>query len=200
MSTPPSWRPEEASRPSSRDAGADRLARRALVQLNSSKQLGEVLSSDRHAHLSAPRPGGAHRWRPWSASERDLHLARCCAAAGATPARQMAQSRCALHDATGAALASTWRARSPGTSSHQPDLGRVPAARRNGPVRRALLAPPGCLLMSVASAARLYGLAHLTTMRPWRDAPGRRRMHRLTASAVLEVPPTLTLRTQSARS
>lgn len=72
-----------------------------------------------------------------------------------------------------------------------PDLGRVPGRTPEmARVRRAFLAPPGCLLMSVDfSQLGLYVLAHLTAdpalVEPLRAGAD---MHRLTASAVLEVP------------
>ncbi|MEJ7731098.1 MAG: DNA polymerase, partial [Polyangiaceae bacterium] len=72
-----------------------------------------------------------------------------------------------------------------------PDLGRVPGRTPEmARVRRAFLAPPGCLLMSVDfSQLGLYVLAHLTgdpaLVEPLLAGAD---MHRLTASAVLEVP------------
>jgi DNA polymerase-1 len=72
-----------------------------------------------------------------------------------------------------------------------PDLGRVPGRTPEmAEIRRAFVAPPGRLLMSVDySQLGLYVLAHLTKdpalVEPLRE---RADMHRLTASAVLEKP------------
>jgi DNA polymerase-1 len=70
-----------------------------------------------------------------------------------------------------------------------PDLGRVPGRTPEmAEIRRAFVAPPGRLLMSVDySQLGLYVLAHLTKD-PALVEPLRQRadMHRLTASAVLE--------------
>ncbi|HET6335250.1 MAG TPA: DNA polymerase [Polyangiales bacterium] len=72
-----------------------------------------------------------------------------------------------------------------------PDLGRVPGRTPEmAEIRRAFVAPPGRLLMSVDfSQLGLYVLAHLTKD-PALVEPLRQRadMHRLTASAVLEKP------------
>ena len=72
-----------------------------------------------------------------------------------------------------------------------PDLGRVPGRTPEmAEIRRAFVAPPGRLLMSVDySQLGLYVLAHLTKD-PALVGPLRERadMHRLTASAVLEKP------------
>ncbi|MFT3707219.1 MAG: DNA polymerase [Archangium sp.] len=72
-----------------------------------------------------------------------------------------------------------------------PDLGRVPGRTEEmNKVRRAFVASPGCLLMSVDfSQLGLYVLAHLTKD-PNLVEPLRKRadMHKLTASAVLEIP------------
>jgi DNA polymerase-1 len=72
-----------------------------------------------------------------------------------------------------------------------PDLQRVPGATPEmAEIRRAFVAPPGRLLMSVDfSQLGLYVLAHLTKD-PALVEPLRQRadMHRLTASAVLEKP------------
>ncbi|MDB4960107.1 MAG: polymerase [Myxococcales bacterium] len=72
-----------------------------------------------------------------------------------------------------------------------PDLGRVPGRTPEmARIRRAFVAPPGCLLMSVDfQQLGLYVLAHLTKD-PALVEPLRRRddMHLLTASAVLEKP------------
>jgi DNA polymerase I len=73
-----------------------------------------------------------------------------------------------------------------------PDLQRVPGRTPEmAEIRRAFVAPPGRLLMSVDfSQLGLYVLAHLTKdpalVEPLRE---RADMHRLTASAVLEKPP-----------
>jgi DNA polymerase-1 len=73
-----------------------------------------------------------------------------------------------------------------------PDLGRVPGRTPEmAEIRRAFVAPPGRLLMSVDfNQLGLYVLAHLTKdpalVEPLRE---RADMHRLTASAVLEKPP-----------
>ena len=73
-----------------------------------------------------------------------------------------------------------------------PDLGRVPGRTPEmARIRRAFVAPPGKLLMSVDfNQLGLYVLAHLTKD-PALTEPLRRRddMHRLTAAAVLEKPP-----------
>jgi len=73
-----------------------------------------------------------------------------------------------------------------------PDLGRVPGRTPEMQrIRRAFVAPPGCLLMSVDyHQLGLYVLAHLTRD-PALVEPLRRRadMHVLTASAVLDRPP-----------
>ncbi|HKP61786.1 MAG TPA: DNA polymerase [Polyangiales bacterium] len=73
-----------------------------------------------------------------------------------------------------------------------PDLGRVPGRTPEmARIRRAFVAPPGCLLMSVDfNQLGLHVLAHLT-QDPALVDPLRERadMHRLTASAVLEKPP-----------
>jgi DNA polymerase-1 len=72
-----------------------------------------------------------------------------------------------------------------------PDLGRVPGRTPEmAEIRRAFVAPPGRLLMSVDfNQLGLYVLAHLTKdpalVEPLRE---RADMHRLTASAVLEKP------------
>ena len=72
-----------------------------------------------------------------------------------------------------------------------PDLGRVPGRTPEmAEIRRAFVAPPGRLLMSVDfNQLGLYVLAHLTQdpalVEPLRE---RADMHRLTASAVLEKP------------
>jgi len=72
-----------------------------------------------------------------------------------------------------------------------PDLGRVPGRTQEmAMIRRAFVAPPGKLLMSVDfSQLGLFVLAHLTRdpnlVEPLRT---RADMHRLTASAVLEKP------------
>lgn len=72
-----------------------------------------------------------------------------------------------------------------------PDLGRVPGRTPEmAMIRRAFVAPPGRLLMSVDfSQLGLYVLAHLTQdpalVEPLRN---REDLHRLTASAVLEKP------------
>lgn len=72
-----------------------------------------------------------------------------------------------------------------------PDLGRVPGRTEEmNKVRRAFVASPGCVLMSVDfSQLGLYVLAHLTKD-PNLVGPLRQRadMHKLTASAVLEIP------------
>jgi DNA polymerase I len=72
-----------------------------------------------------------------------------------------------------------------------PDLGRVPGATPEmAEIRRAFVAPPGRLLMSVDfSQLGLYVLAHLTKD-PALVEPLRTRadVHRLTASAVLDKP------------
>jgi DNA polymerase-1 len=72
-----------------------------------------------------------------------------------------------------------------------PDLGRVPGRTAEmAEIRRAFVAPPGRLLMSVDfSQLGLYVLAHLTKD-PALVEPLKQRadMHRLTASAVLEKP------------
>src|SRR4029079_18384779 len=72
-----------------------------------------------------------------------------------------------------------------------PDLGRVPGRTPEmARIRRAFVAPPGCLLMSVDfNQLGLHVLAHLTKD-PALFEPLRRRadMHVLTASAVLEKP------------
>jgi DNA polymerase-1 len=72
-----------------------------------------------------------------------------------------------------------------------PDLGRVPGRTPEmAEIRRAFVAPPGRMLMSVDfSQLGLYVLAHLTKD-PALVVPLRERadMHRLTASAVLEKP------------
>jgi DNA polymerase-1 len=72
-----------------------------------------------------------------------------------------------------------------------PDLGRVPGRTPEMQrIRRAFVAPPGCVLMSVDfGQLGLYVLAHLTRD-PALVEPLRRRddMHVLTASAVLERP------------
>jgi len=72
-----------------------------------------------------------------------------------------------------------------------PDLGRVPGRTPEMEmIRRAFVAPPGCVLMSVDfNQLGLYVLAHLTRD-PALVEPlaGREDMHRLTASAVLEKP------------
>ena len=72
-----------------------------------------------------------------------------------------------------------------------PDLGRVPGRTPEMQrIRRAFVAPPGCLLMSVDfSQLGLYVLAHLTKD-PALVEPLRRRddLHVLTAAAVLERP------------
>lgn len=78
-----------------------------------------------------------------------------------------------------------------------PDLGRVPGRTPEmARIRRAFVAAPGHLLMSVDfSQLGLFVLAHLTKD-PALIEPLRRRddMHRLTAAAVLEKPPeTITL-------
>ena len=74
----------------------------------------------------------------------------------------------------------------------QPDLARVPGRTPEmAEIRRAFVAPPGRLLMSVDfSQLGLYVLAHLSKD-PALVEPLRRRadMHRLTAAAVLEKPP-----------
>ncbi len=73
-----------------------------------------------------------------------------------------------------------------------PDLGRVPGRTPEmAEIRRAFVAPPGRVLMSVDfSQLGLYVLAHLTKdpalVEPLRE---RADMHRLTAAAVLEKPP-----------
>ncbi len=73
-----------------------------------------------------------------------------------------------------------------------PDLGRVPGRTPEmAEIRRAFVAPPGRLLMSVDyNQLGLYVLAHLTKD-PALVEPLRQRadMHRLTASAVFEKPP-----------
>jgi DNA polymerase-1 len=73
-----------------------------------------------------------------------------------------------------------------------PDLGRVPGRTPEmARIRRAFVAPPGKLLMSVDfNQLGLYVLAHLTKD-PALIEPLQRRddMHRLTAAAVLEKPP-----------
>jgi DNA polymerase-1 len=72
-----------------------------------------------------------------------------------------------------------------------PDLGRVPGRTPEmARIRRAFLAPPGCVLMSVDfSQLGLYVLAHLTgdpnLVQPLGEGAD---MHKLTASAVLEIP------------
>lgn len=72
-----------------------------------------------------------------------------------------------------------------------PDLGRVPGRTQEmAMIRRAFVAPPGTLLMSVDfSQLGLFVLAHLT-QDPNLVEPLRTRadMHRLTASAILEKP------------
>jgi DNA polymerase-1 len=72
-----------------------------------------------------------------------------------------------------------------------PDLGRVPGRTPEmAEIRRAFVAPPGRLLMSVDfNQLGLYVLAHLT-QDPALTTPLRERadMHRLTAAAVLEKP------------
>ncbi|HEY4176263.1 MAG TPA: DNA polymerase [Kofleriaceae bacterium] len=72
-----------------------------------------------------------------------------------------------------------------------PDLGRVPGRTPEmAMIRRAFVAPPGKLLMSVDySQLGLYVIAHLTKD-PNLVGPLSQRadMHRLTASAVLEIP------------
>ncbi|HSS03192.1 MAG TPA: DNA polymerase [Kofleriaceae bacterium] len=72
-----------------------------------------------------------------------------------------------------------------------PDLGRVPGRTPEmARIRRAFVAPPGCLLMSVDfNQLGLFVLAHLTKD-PALVEPLRRRddMHTLTAAAVLEKP------------
>ena len=72
-----------------------------------------------------------------------------------------------------------------------PDLGRVPGRTREmAEIRRAFVAPPGRLLMSVDfNQLGLYVLAHLTKD-PALVEPLRQRadVHRLTAAAVLEKP------------
>ncbi len=78
-----------------------------------------------------------------------------------------------------------------------PDLGRVPGRTPEmARIRRAFVAPPGKVLMSVDfSQLGLFVLAHLTKD-PALMEPLRKRddMHRLTAAAVLEKPPeTITL-------
>jgi DNA polymerase-1 len=74
----------------------------------------------------------------------------------------------------------------------RPDLGRVPGRTPEmARVRRAFVAPPGCVLMSVDyNQLGLHVLAHLTKD-PALVEPLRRRddMHRLTAAALLEKPP-----------
>ena len=73
-----------------------------------------------------------------------------------------------------------------------PDLGRVPGRTPEmAEIRRAFVAPPGRLLMSVDfNQLGLHVLAHLTKD-PALVEPLRQRadMHRLTASAILEKPP-----------
>lgn len=73
-----------------------------------------------------------------------------------------------------------------------PDLGRVPGRTPEmAEIRRAFVAPPGRLLMSVDfNQLGLHVLAHLTKD-PALVEPLRRRadLHRLTAAAVLEKPP-----------
>jgi len=72
-----------------------------------------------------------------------------------------------------------------------PDLGRVPGRTPEMEmIRRAFVAPPGCVLMSVDfNQLGLYVLAHLTRD-PALVEPlsAREDMHRLTASAVLDKP------------
>ena len=72
-----------------------------------------------------------------------------------------------------------------------PDLGRVPGRTSEMEmIRRAFVAPPGCLLMSVDfSQLGLHVLAHLTGDPALVEPLSRRDdMHRLTASAVLNKP------------
>jgi DNA polymerase-1 len=73
-----------------------------------------------------------------------------------------------------------------------PDLGRVPGRTAEmAEIRRAFVAPPGRLLMSVDfNQLGLHVLAHLTKD-PALVGPLRQRadMHRLTAAAILEKPP-----------
>ncbi len=72
-----------------------------------------------------------------------------------------------------------------------PDLGRVPGRTREMEmIRRAFVAPPGCVLMSVDfNQLGLHVLAHLTRDPALVEPLSRREdMHRLTASAVLDKP------------
>ena len=72
-----------------------------------------------------------------------------------------------------------------------PDLGRVPGRTPEMEmIRRAFVAPPGCLLMSVDfNQLGLHVLAHLTGDPALIEPLSRREdMHRLTASAVLDKP------------
>lgn len=73
-----------------------------------------------------------------------------------------------------------------------PDLGRVPGRTEEmAQVRRAFVAPPGRLLMSVDfNQLGLHVLAHLTKDPALVEPLARREdMHRLTAAAILEKPP-----------
>ncbi|MBL8922941.1 MAG: hypothetical protein JNJ54_29095 [Myxococcaceae bacterium] len=177
------------------EADISRLAGRAF-NINSSKQLGEVLFEQLKlpivshtktgwstANEALERISDAHpivplvlRWRGLRRLRDSwlISLRRCIAADGRV------HSRFHLARSFSGHLINT-----------NPDLGRVPGRTPEmSRVRRAFVAPPGKLLMSVDfNQLGLYVLAHLTK-EPNLVEPLRTRadMHRLTASAILQKP------------
>jgi DNA polymerase-1 len=165
--------------------------------INSSKQLGQVLFEE------LKLPIASHTKTGWSTSIEALERIELAHPIVAPVLRWRALRR--LRDnwvnALRRSIASDGRVHSsfnPARSfsgqivNSNPDLGRVPGRTPEmARIRRAFVAAPGRVLMSVDfQQLGLYVLAHLTRD-PALSEPLRARadMHRLTAAAVLDIPP-----------